>query len=243
MDVLSSRSCAPRPADRDRSRRFYRDALGLAVCREFGDRDDPGVVFFLGGGHLELSGAGDGTSARNSPSGYRSGTSLPNTGAFRRRVLRSCVHPNGNRGVLARRCLASPHIRRRRIPIVLVEELIPAHHPLGLASGCSPRRLSRPRPRRRWHCRCCASPPCCLRVPWSRCRSWPAPAASLPRSCRTGGRSRRSPGTSTWRPSLGRRRRMRAWGIVACRVLGAAVRGHDRPRRRDLRRGASASQC
>ena len=64
MDVLSSRILL-RPADRDRSRRFYRDALGLAVCREFGDRDDPGVVFFLGGGHLELSGAGDGTSACN----------------------------------------------------------------------------------------------------------------------------------------------------------------------------------
>jgi catechol 2,3-dioxygenase-like lactoylglutathione lyase family enzyme len=51
--------------DRDRSRRFYRDTLGLAVSREFGDRDDPGIVFFLGGGHLEVSGAGDGTAASN----------------------------------------------------------------------------------------------------------------------------------------------------------------------------------
>lgn len=55
MDVLSSRILL-RPADRDRSRRFYRDMLGLAVYREFGPPDDPGVVFFLGQGFLEVSG-------------------------------------------------------------------------------------------------------------------------------------------------------------------------------------------
>jgi catechol 2,3-dioxygenase-like lactoylglutathione lyase family enzyme len=40
----------------DRSRRFYRDLLGLAIYREFGPPDDPGVVFFLGPGLLEVSG-------------------------------------------------------------------------------------------------------------------------------------------------------------------------------------------
>ena len=55
MDVLSSRILL-RPSDLDRSRRFYRDVLGLAICREFGPRDDPGVVFFLGPGLLEVSG-------------------------------------------------------------------------------------------------------------------------------------------------------------------------------------------
>jgi len=64
VDVLSSRILL-RPADRDRSRRFYRDTLGLAVYREFGDPDDPALVFFLGAGHLELSGVGDGTAVRN----------------------------------------------------------------------------------------------------------------------------------------------------------------------------------
>ena len=64
VDVLSSRILL-RPADRDRSRRFYRDTLGIAVYREFGDRDDPGLVFFLGGGYLEVSGVGDGSAARN----------------------------------------------------------------------------------------------------------------------------------------------------------------------------------
>jgi catechol 2,3-dioxygenase-like lactoylglutathione lyase family enzyme len=40
----------------DRSRRFYRDLLGLPIYREFGPPDDPGVVFFLGPGLLEVCG-------------------------------------------------------------------------------------------------------------------------------------------------------------------------------------------
>ncbi len=55
VDVLSSRILL-RPADPDRSRHFYRDVLGLAVYREFGSPADPGVVFFLGPGLLEVSG-------------------------------------------------------------------------------------------------------------------------------------------------------------------------------------------
>jgi len=55
VDVLSSRILL-RPSDLDRSRRFYRDVLGLAIYREFGPPDDPGMVFFLGQGLLEVSG-------------------------------------------------------------------------------------------------------------------------------------------------------------------------------------------
>jgi len=55
VDVLSSRILL-RPSDLDRSRRFYRDVLGLAIYREFGPPDNPGVVFFLGPGLLEVSG-------------------------------------------------------------------------------------------------------------------------------------------------------------------------------------------
>jgi hypothetical protein len=44
------------PSDLGRSRRVYRDVLGLAICRESGSPDDPGVVFFLGPGLLEVSG-------------------------------------------------------------------------------------------------------------------------------------------------------------------------------------------
>ncbi len=55
MDVLSSRILV-RPADLDRSHRFYRDLLGLAIYREFGSPASPGLVFFLGSGFLEVSG-------------------------------------------------------------------------------------------------------------------------------------------------------------------------------------------
>ncbi len=55
MDILSSRILL-RPSDLDRSRRFYRDVLGLAIYREFGPPEDPGVVFFLGQALLEVSG-------------------------------------------------------------------------------------------------------------------------------------------------------------------------------------------
>ena len=54
MEVLSSRILL-RSADGAASRRFYQDVLGLAVSREFGPPDDPGVVFFLGQGLLEIS--------------------------------------------------------------------------------------------------------------------------------------------------------------------------------------------
>jgi len=55
VEVLSSRILL-RPADLGRSHHFYRDVLGLAIYREFGPPSDPGVVFFLGPGLLEVSG-------------------------------------------------------------------------------------------------------------------------------------------------------------------------------------------
>jgi catechol 2,3-dioxygenase-like lactoylglutathione lyase family enzyme len=64
VDVLSSRILL-RPSDVDRSRRFYRDVLGLAVYREFGPPDDPGMVFFLGQGFLEVSGRAAGPAGRS----------------------------------------------------------------------------------------------------------------------------------------------------------------------------------
>jgi len=62
VDVLSSRILL-RPGDLDRSRRFYRDVLGLAIYREFGPPEDPAVVFFLGSGFLEVSGLAAGPGA------------------------------------------------------------------------------------------------------------------------------------------------------------------------------------
>ena len=55
MEVLSSRVLL-RPVDLARSTSFYRDVLGLAVYREFGEDPWRGTVFFLGGGFLEISG-------------------------------------------------------------------------------------------------------------------------------------------------------------------------------------------
>ncbi|WP_370023793.1 VOC family protein [Planotetraspora sp. GP83] len=68
MEVLSSRFLL-RPNDLGASRRFYRDVLGLAVYREFGPADDPGVVFFLGQGFLEVSGHSDGPVGSDGPDG------------------------------------------------------------------------------------------------------------------------------------------------------------------------------
>jgi catechol 2,3-dioxygenase-like lactoylglutathione lyase family enzyme len=60
MEVLSSRILL-RPSDLVVSRRFYEHQLGLRVYREYGvDGRVTGVVFFLGGGFLELAGAGGG---------------------------------------------------------------------------------------------------------------------------------------------------------------------------------------
>lgn len=57
MEVLSSRILI-RPTNLQRSHRFYRDALGLAILREFGSDETRGIVFHLGGGQLEVSGRG-----------------------------------------------------------------------------------------------------------------------------------------------------------------------------------------
>ena len=61
MEVLSSRVLIA-PTDFERSLAFYRDTLGLRIYREFGAGGRrTGVVFFLGGGYLELSGSGSST--------------------------------------------------------------------------------------------------------------------------------------------------------------------------------------
>jgi catechol 2,3-dioxygenase-like lactoylglutathione lyase family enzyme len=64
MEVLASRILL-RPVDTDRSQRFYRDVLGLAVYREFGSAAHRGIVYFLGGGLLEVSGTATSLAAAN----------------------------------------------------------------------------------------------------------------------------------------------------------------------------------
>ena len=55
MEVLSSRILY-RSGDFDSLRRFYERTVGLHVSREYGSRGEAlGVVFFLGGGFLEIT--------------------------------------------------------------------------------------------------------------------------------------------------------------------------------------------
>jgi predicted enzyme related to lactoylglutathione lyase len=56
MEVLSSRVMV-HPTDFECSFRFYTESLGLHVYREWSSESTRGVVFFLGGGFLELSGS------------------------------------------------------------------------------------------------------------------------------------------------------------------------------------------
>jgi catechol 2,3-dioxygenase-like lactoylglutathione lyase family enzyme len=53
MEILASRMLI-RPADYQRSLRFYRDELGLAIYRDYG----AGTVFFAGQSLIELAGHG-----------------------------------------------------------------------------------------------------------------------------------------------------------------------------------------
>ena len=58
MEVLSSRVIIS-PLDFEASLRWYTETLGLRIYREFGaGGQTTGVVLFLGGGFLELSGSG-----------------------------------------------------------------------------------------------------------------------------------------------------------------------------------------
>jgi predicted enzyme related to lactoylglutathione lyase len=62
MEVLSSRALL-RPANLERSFQFYSQTLRLHVYREWGSGSTRGVVFFLGGGFLEMSGSSEAPSS------------------------------------------------------------------------------------------------------------------------------------------------------------------------------------
>ena len=122
MDVLSSRVLL-RPADPARSQAFYRDVLGLAVHREFGPPEHPGMVFFLGNGLLEVSGHG-----AEPPQGMAlwlqvrdAAAEVERLGAAGTTVLRG---PQTEPWGLVEAWVADPE----GVRIVLVE--VPADHPL-----------------------------------------------------------------------------------------------------------------
>ncbi|WP_119729994.1 VOC family protein [Thermomonospora amylolytica] len=123
MDVLSSRILL-RPADPARSHRFYREVLGLAVHREFGPPDEPGVVYFLGQGLLEVSGRSDGTP----PGPVMIWLQVRDVAAEHRRLREAGVtvlrEPRQEPWGLVEMWIADPD----GVRIVLVE--VPADHPL-----------------------------------------------------------------------------------------------------------------
>ncbi len=76
MDVLSTRTII-HPSDLDRSLAFYGGALDLPVAREFGEGGGRGVVFFAGGGLIEVVGGGDSTGRKANGSGRAPGAAGP----------------------------------------------------------------------------------------------------------------------------------------------------------------------
>lgn len=124
VDVLTSRILL-RPVEADRSRRFYRDVLGLAVYREFGDPADPGLVFFLGGGFLEVSGS---AATKPSPDNLCVWLQVRDVGAEHDRLAALGVQilraPRSEPWGLVEMWIADPD----GVRIVLVE--VPEQHPL-----------------------------------------------------------------------------------------------------------------
>jgi catechol 2,3-dioxygenase-like lactoylglutathione lyase family enzyme len=123
VEVLGSRILL-RPSEPERSRRFYRDTLGLAVYREFGHPDEPGLVFFLGGGFLEISGR----SAHAPGNGLAIWIQVRDVAAEHRRLLAAGVSvvrgPQQEPWGLVEMWIEDPD----GVRIVLVE--VPQDHPL-----------------------------------------------------------------------------------------------------------------
>ena len=122
VDILSSRILL-RPSDAQRSQAFYRDVLGLAVYREFGPADHPGVVLFLGNGLLEVSGRSE-----QSPSGMALWLQVRDVAAEHRRLAAAGVTitqpPRREPWGLVEMWLQDPD----GVRIALVE--VPEDHPL-----------------------------------------------------------------------------------------------------------------
>ncbi|MFI1926023.1 MULTISPECIES: VOC family protein [unclassified Streptomyces] len=129
VHVLSSRTLL-RPTDPERSRVFYGEQLGLAVYREFGTGPERGVVYFLGGGFLEVSGRSE---TPPDPAAVRLWLQVPDLAAahdeLRARGVEIVRPPVREPWGLLEMWIADPD----GTPIVLVE--VPADHPIRYRPG------------------------------------------------------------------------------------------------------------
>src|ERR1700753_42905 len=122
MEILASRMLL-RPADYQRSLRFYRDEIGLAIFRDYG----AGTVFYAGQSLLELAGFG-------SPD--HSGGPFPGALLLQVRDVRATQAELESRGVaIAREARQEPwglHEMHVTDPdgIALIFIQIPPDHPL-----------------------------------------------------------------------------------------------------------------
>ena len=123
MHVVGSRVLL-RPSDYERSVAFYEGDLGLVRYREWGTPGHRGVVFFLGGGYLEL-GEGAGTEP---PAGVRLWLQVADVVAVHAELIQRGVRiqapPERMPWGLIEMTLADPD----GLQLVVVET--PADHPL-----------------------------------------------------------------------------------------------------------------
>jgi catechol 2,3-dioxygenase-like lactoylglutathione lyase family enzyme len=126
MEVLSSRVLI-RPRDFERSRDFYGETLGLRVYREYGGgREVTGVVYFLGGGFLELTVPGP--QLAEGGGGLRLWLQVPELAAEHERLVAAgapiAIAPSLMPWGLWEMTVVDPD----GVPIVLVE--VPEGHPI-----------------------------------------------------------------------------------------------------------------
>lgn len=123
VQVLQSRVLR-RPRDFGLALRFYEEQLGLVRYREWGDPPHRGIVFFLGGGYLELHETVDGEAS----TGVRLWLQVPDVGAavseLRAAGVAIVEPPEHKPWGLVEATVHDPD----GLPLVLVE--VPVSHPL-----------------------------------------------------------------------------------------------------------------
>jgi catechol 2,3-dioxygenase-like lactoylglutathione lyase family enzyme len=127
VHVLAARVLL-RPADMDASVAFYEQRLGLVRFREWGEPPHRGVVYFLGGGYLEITETPPGAPAPEAPAGVRLWLQVADVHAARAQLAAAGVaiadEPERKPWELVEMVVHDPD----GLPLVVVET--PLDHPL-----------------------------------------------------------------------------------------------------------------